>query len=394
MMKTILRSLSALRISLLGLHRRWWSSLNSVLGTAVVVGVMVAILAIGAGYSAAMRMSEADDAFMVLRGGAQSEMESTIEGANARLIETVRSEAKDGLAVGEVYVVTTVDDRDGDPINVALRGISEGSAALRPGWTLVEGRDIVEGRRELLVGHRAQQHFGGLDTGSELRLGGAVWTVVGVFEAGGSLTESEIWGAATPVQDAFDRQDSFQVVITRPQPGETAADVETALNRDSRLNVSVISMQAYYEEQARAMRRFVAIMGYGIGGIMALGAIFAALNTGLSHIKARAKELATLSILGWTRGSLMLALTVETVLMTLIGGLLGVLAVYLILGGRLISTLFFAEDFTQIVFDFAVTWQILFEAAAMATVIGLLGSIGPALQIRRLPIARILLERR
>ncbi|MDP0926818.1 ABC transporter permease [Paracoccus onubensis] len=389
-MKTLTRIRTALGISLRGIGRRWWASLNSVFGTAVVVAVMVAILAIGAGYSEAMKMAEVDDANMILKGGVKSEMESTLEGADVRLIESELGSA----AASEVYVVASIENNRGDPVNLALRGISENSTDLRPGWTLSQGRMPEEGRREIVVGARAQQHFGGMELGSELRLGSASWTVVGVFETGGSLTESEIWALATPVQDAFNRQDSYQVVIARPQDGETPQDMQNRLNRDSRLSLSVTSLADYYGEQARAMTRFVTIMGYGIGGLMALGAIFAAVNTGLGHIKTRAKEIATLSILGWTERALTAALTIETVLMTVLGGLIGVAAVHLIFDDWLISTLFFAEDFTQIVFDFDVTAGILWQAVAMAVIIGLLGSIGPAMQLRRLPVARILLQRR
>ncbi|SFD92063.1 ABC transporter permease [Roseivivax sediminis] len=389
-MKTFKRIRTALVISLRGLGRRWWASLNSVFGTAVVVAVMVAILAIGAGYSEAMKMAEVDDAYMILKGGVRSEMESTLEGPDVRLIESELG----GDAAAEVYVVTSIEDSEGEPVNVALRGIGAGSVDIRPGWTLSAGRMPREGRREIVVGKRAQQHFGGLALGDAIRLGSASWTVVGMFETGGSLTESEIWAGATPVQDAFDRPDAYQVVIATPQDGESPQDMQARINRDDRLSVSVVSMADYYGEQARAMERFVSILGYGIGSLMALGAIFAALNTGLGHIKTRAKEIATLSILGWTRSSLTVALAIETVLMTVLGGLIGVALVHLIFDDRLISTLFFAEDFTQIVFDFEVTAAILWQAVAMAVVIGLLGSIGPAMQLRRLPVAQILLQRR
>lgn len=397
-MTLLKQTFAALRVALAGIGSRTWASLNTVLGTGVVVMVMVAILSIGAGYRDAMRLSAVGDGLLILRGGTQSEMESSLTGAEASLImaQRQRDVSSDGAgpaAALETYVVTSLADKRGEAINVALRGVTPDSAAMRPGFRVVEGRDIVEGRRELVVGRRAQDHFGGMDVGQSLRIFGAEWTVVGVFEQGGSIAESEMWGDLGIVQAAAGRGDSVQVVQTRRGEGETASLIEGALNADGRLNVSVVSRADYYGGQARQMQRFVSILGLVIVGLMAAGAIFAALNTGASHVKTRAKELATLSVLGWTNGALGLAVVIEAVILNLLGAVLGLLASMSLLSGRTVSTLFFAKDFTQVVFSFALTPAIMLQAIGLALVIGLAGSLGPALQLRRLPVARILVQR-
>lgn len=395
-MNVIRQTVTSLLIALLSLRSRFWSSLNTVLGTAVVVAVMVAILSIGAGYRKTMQLSAVEDSWMVLRGGSQSEMESTLTAQEARLIQAARREGQTdaGAATSaEGYAVVALEAGNGGSLNIALRGVTPDAAAMRGDFRIAEGRDFTVGRRELVVGRRAQDHFGGLALGKALRIAGADWTVVGVFESGGNISESELWADRGMVQQALNRADNLQVVLTPRRAGETAPEVENALNRDGRLNVSVLSRRDYYAGQAESMQRFVSIFGAVVVALMSLGAVFAALNTGYSHVKSRAKELATLSVLGWTNGALALSVAAEAIILNLLGACAGVAASYLLFNDRLVSSLFFANDFTQVVFTFAVTPRIMAQAIVLALVIGIAGSVGPALQLRRLPVARLLVQR-
>lgn len=390
-MNMLKQTAAALRITLDSLPSRLWSSLNTVLGTAVVVAVMVAILSIGAGYTETMRLSSAKDGWMILQAGTSSEMESSIPAQEALLIEAARQQA--GATAAESYAVVALTGAKGQPVNVALRGATESSAGLRGDVQIVEGRDFTPGRREIVAGQRAQKQFGGLAIGQVVRIAGADWTVVGSFTDGGRITESEMWADRGMVQAALNRADTVQVIQSARAPGETAETVANALNADGRLNVNVVSRKEYYASQAQSMQRFVTILGAIIVALMSLGAVFAALNTGYSHVKARAKELATLSVLGWTGGALTAAITIEALILNLLGAAIGAGISYLLFDDRLVSTLFFASDFTQVVFTFAVTARIVLLAMALALFIGLAGSLGPAMQMRRLPIARLLLRR-
>ncbi|AGT10947.1 ABC transporter permease [Paracoccus aminophilus] len=395
-MSVIRQMITSLLIAALSLQGRLWSSLNTVLGTAVVVAVMVAILSIGAGYRQAMQLSEVEDSWMILRGGAQSEMESTLTAEEVSLIQSNRRNGQSSdqsVTSSESYAVVALDGPSGASLNVALRGVGPEAQKLRGDFHIIEGRDFTPGRRELVVGRRAQQHFGGLALGETLRISGANWTVVGVFEAGGNISESELWTDRGMLQQALNRGDNVQVVLTPRRDGESALDLQNALNRDGRLNVSVVSRRDYYAGQAENMQRFVRILGSVIVALMSLGAVFAALNTGYSHVKSRAKELATLNVLGWTNGALALSIAAEAVILNLLGACVGVAVSYLLFNDKLVSTLFFANDFTQVVFTFAVTPRIMVEAVILAFIIGIAGSLGPAMQLRRLPVARLLVQR-
>lgn len=385
----------ALRIALSGLRKRWWPALNAVLGTACVVGMLAAVLSIAAGYQEAVQLAGAQDRVIVMRSGARSEMESSLSAEQVNLIVHAigggPSTDKVPLAAGESYAIANISDRrSGKPMNVAVRGVQPASFALRESLRLVQGRMLNPGRREIIVGRRAQQYFAGLDLNSQFDFAGGAWTVVGVFEAAGGVVESEIWADGPMVQAAYQRGDSVQLVFARLRAGATTQDFAHTVNRDPRVNVSVTTEADYYAEQAGDLSSFVKTLGYAIAALMSVGAIFAALNTGHASIIARTKELATLHALGIDNRGLLGSIVVESVLLALLGGCLGALVAYVMFDGRLASTLFFSKDFSQVVFAFSVTGAALGQAALGALLIGVLGGIGPALQVRRLSIARAL----
>lgn len=389
----------ALRVALQGLSRRWWGSLNAVLGTATVVGMLAAVLGIAAGYEQALHLASAGDNVMVMRAGARSELESSLDAGQVRAVlsSPLLARLPDGraAAAAEVYAVANIASRrSGEPMNVAVRGAAEASAALRPALRVVQGRMFQPGRRELIVGRRALQQYQGLELGGRFELAGARWQVVGVFEDRGSLVESELWTDATMLQAAYQRGDSVQLVMARLAPGTSAQALEQALDRDARQAFHVVSEADYYAEQAQQLTRFARTLGFGIAVLMGLGAVFASVNTGYASVAARAKEISTLAALGLEDLALTLSVALEVCVLALAGGLLGSAVARALFHGQTVSTLFFSRDFSQVIFDFNLSTGVLLQASAFAVAIGVVGAIAPALHARRLPLARILAERR
>jgi len=398
-MNTLIQTLMSLRIALSSARRRWWGSMNAVLGTATVVGMLVAILAIAAGYQDALQLTGADDRIMIMRSGARAEMESTLTADQAQAILRSQGIARESsgkpLAGAEVYAIASIADRGtGKPMNVAVRGVTEASFRVREDLRIVEGRNFASGTREIIVGRRAQQFFAGLGVGSSFDFAGGAWKVVGVFESGGDVTESEVWADAPIVQMAFQRGDNVQMVLAKLARGTTREAFANELENDPRLTVSAQSQAEYYQEQSGALSNFVRTLGYGIAALMGIGAVFAALNTGQAAVSARLKELATLSALGVGERGLIGSVMAESVIHALVGGALGAGIAWALFDGRLASTLFYSRDFSQVVFAFSVSGAVLAQAVVGAAAIGLLGGIGPALQVLHLPVARALALRR
>lgn len=389
----------ALRIGLQGLPRRGWGSINAVLGTATVVGMLAAVLGIAAGYERALMLAAANDNVLVMRSGARAELESSLDANQVRAVLSAPALARlpDGqpAASAEVYAVANIDARrGGEPMNVAVRGVGPASVALRPHLRIAEGRMFETGRRELVVGRRALQQFAGLALGGQFEFAGASWQVVGVFEDGGSLVESELWADLGMLQAAYRRGETVQLVVARLQPGTAAAAFQEALNRESRQALHVTTEADYYAEQAQQMSSFARTLGFGIAALMGLGAVFASINTGYASVAARAKEIATLAALGLEDRALMVSVVLEVCVLALAGGLLGAGVAHFLFDGRTVSTLFFSRDFSQVIFDFAVDGRVLLLASAFAVGIGIVGAVAPAWAAQRLPLARILAERR
>lgn len=389
----------AIRVGLRGLRFRGWSSLNAVLGTAIVVGMLAAVLGIGAGYQRTVKMAASDGNLLVMHAGARSEMESSLadDQVQAVLASPQLARLANGrvAASAEVYAVANVKARHRDqPMNVAVRGVGPAAVAVRPGFRIVAGRMFHTGQREIVVGRRALHEFAGLRLGKPFRFAGVNWRVVGVFADRGGLAESEIWTDMGMLQAAYHRGNTAQVVVVKPAAGVSASGLAHSLNQDSRQVLRVTSTADYYAEQANQMGTFARTLGLGVAVLMGLGAVFAVANTGYASVAARAKELATLAALGLEDRALMASVVVEVCVLTLLGGLLGAAAAWALFDGHSASTLFFSRDFTQVIFNFAVNGRVLLEATAFAMAIGVMGAVAPAWRSRRLPLARILAGRR
>ena len=383
------------RFGLMSLPQRRGSVAATVIGIAGVVAVLVGVLSIAAGFRRAMTASGSADAAIVLRSGADSEMVSGLGREETRLIADapgVARNARGPLSSSELFVIINLPKRStGTDANVPLRGIDGPAMDVRDNMKIIEGRMFAPGKNELVVGRGAAREFAGLELGSTVKVGRAAWPVVGIFSAGGGVAESEIWSDATVLQGAYQRGDSFQSVYTRlNSPGAFTA-FKDSLTSNPRLSVKVERQSDYYAGQSETLTRLITTLGVLVAGLMAVGAVFGALNTMYSAVAARTREIATLRALGFGRGAVVVALMLESLVLALGGGALGAGLAFLAFDNFRAATMNW-QSFSQVTFAFAVTPQLLVQGVLWATVIGLIGGLLPALRAARLPIAAALRE--
>jgi putative ABC transport system permease protein len=367
----------------------------TLLGIAGVVIVLVGVLSIGAGFERAMSRSGADDAAIVLRGGADTEMVSGLGRNETRLIADapgIRRGPDGPLASAELFVIINLPKRStGTDANVPLRGVERAAFGVRDSVSIVSGRAFEWGRNEVIVGVGAAREFAGLEVGGTLQVGRESWPVVGVFTASGGVAESEIWTDARVLQAAYNRGESFQSVYARLNSAGAFQEFKDHLTANPQLNVKVVRQSDHYAEQSEALTRLINTLGVLIAGLMAVGAVFGALNTMYSAVAARTREIATLRALGFGGGAIVLALMIESLLLALAGGLLGGGLAYLAFNNFSAATMNW-QSFSQVAFAFAVTPQLLVQGIVWAAVIGLAGGLLPAIRAARQPVAAALRE--
>jgi putative ABC transport system permease protein len=332
---------------------------------------------------------------MVLRTGADSEMTSGLSREQTRLIADAPGVARaDGVALAsaELFVIINLPKRStGTDANVPMRGVDAAAYAVRGNVEIIEGRRFESGRNEVVVGIGAARSFAGLEVGNTIRLGASQWNVVGVFTAGGGVAESEVWTDASVLQSAYHRGDSFQAVYARLTSPAAFGAFRDALTKDPRLNSKVIRQDEYYAEQSTMITQFIRGIGVFIAIMMAMGALFGALNTMYGAVAARVREIATLRALGFGAGPVVWSVLFESVVVALIGGTLGGLAAWMAFDGFRASTINW-QTFSQVAFAFSVTPALLVRAVILATIIGVIGGLFPAIRAARLPIASALRE--
>lgn len=381
--------------------QRRGASLATVVGIAGVVLVFVAVLSIGEGFRRALRTAGSPDNAMVLRAGSDSEMMSALSRDAVELIGqapgVARGPALPGgppvaLSSGELFVVVDVPKRStGTDANVPLRGVQPAAFATRRDLTITAGRRFEWGRNEILVGEGAAKQFAGLDVGTKLRWGQNEWEVVGHFAAGGALWESEIWCDAAVLQPAYRRGNSFQTVIAKLESPAAFDAFKDALTTDPRLDVQVLRESEYYANQGRTLNGIIRGLGFTVSVLMAVGAIFGALNTMYSAVSARKREVATLRALGFGRGAVLVSVLAESLLLALGGGALGALAAWAFFDGYRTSTINW-DTFSQVTFAFDVTPPLLVAGTLFALLMGLVGGLFPAIRAARLPVTAALRE--
>jgi putative ABC transport system permease protein len=386
---------SITKFGLMSIPQRRGAVFATVIGIAGVVAVLVGILSIGAGFRQAMANSAAPDAAIVLRSGADSEMVSGFGRPETRLIADAPGVARNSsgpLASAELFVIIALPKRStGTDANVPLRGVEAAAVGVRDNLQIVEGRMFEWGKNEVIVGSGAAREFGGLAVGSSIKVGRATWPVVGVFSASGGIAESEVWTDAKVLQAAYNRGDSFQSVSVRLNSAGAFQEFKDALTTNPQLNVKVLRQSEHYAAQSETLTGLVKKLAYPIAGLMAIGAIFGALNTMYSAVAVRTREIATLRALGFGGGAVVIALMIESLVLALAGGAAGAGLAYAGFNNFRAATMNW-QSFSQVTFAFAVTPQLLVQGIIWATLIGLLGGLLPAIRAARQPIASALRE--
>ena len=375
---------------------RWPSTLVAVLSIAGTVAVFIVMLAMAHGFQATLVSGGSPENAIVLRGGSDSEMMSVLALEQGRVIAdapgVARSTKGDPLVSYEVVVIGAFPlASTGSDANVQIRGLSPIALEVRPNVRIAEGRFFQAGLAELVVGRNVPSTYAGLSLGSTIEFGGGRWTIVGVFDAGGSSFDSEIWCDATVLNQVFKRPENiFQSVTARLQSSDHMQAFKDAVTSDPRLTVDASRETDYYEGQSRMISTIIRILGFIIAVVMAVGAIFAALNTMYSAVAARSSEIATLKALGFSPGSVVASFLVESSVVAGIGGAIGMLAA-LPFNGFTTGTMNWSS-FSYLAFAFRVTPAIVASGMIFSLVMGVIGGLPPAIRASRLPIITALRE--
>ncbi|MDO1529098.1 ABC transporter permease [Fulvimonas sp. R45] len=375
------------------LRQRLGSSSVIVIGIAGVVGVLVALLAMGQGFQATLQSGGRDDTAIVLRGGSVSESQSVLTRNDVDAIEQAPGIARDAAGKPQVsaeLVVAANLRKKGsdDDANAQLRGLDDTAWALRPTLKIVAGRKFKPGLNELVVGQGAQREFAGLDVGDEVKLGMQTWKVVGVF-ASGDAYDSELWADRQEVASAYRRGNSAESVLVKLTGAGAFAAFKAALASDPKLKVEADTTRAFFARQSEGLAKMIRVVGLTVGVIMAIGAVFGALNCMFAAVAARSREIATLRAIGFRGGPVVVSVMLETMLLALLGGLLGALVVWLVFDGYTASTL---NGLTDVMFQFKVAPALIWTGLKWALAIGFAGGLFPAVRAARMPVTTALRE--
>ena len=377
------------------LPQRVGSSLTALLGVAGVVAVMVAVLSIAHGVLRAMESSSAPENVIVLRSGATAEMMSGLGGDDVRHISEAPGIARneDGaIASAELFVIIDLKKKTtGTDANVPLRGVTQAATTVHQDFRIVEGRMFERGLNEVVVGVGANYEFEGLDVGDSIEVAREQWPVVGIFEAGGGVSEAEIWVDAPVLQTAYRRGNSYQSVYAKLESPGAFQEFKDALTADPRLNVRPMREEEYYAQQSETLYMLITGLGTLIAVIMGIGAVFSALNTMYTAVAARAREIATLRALGFHAGPVVISVLVESLLLAVVGGAIGAAVAWVAFDGFRAATLNFAS-FSQMTFAFDVSLPLLVQGVVFALVIGFFGGLFPAVRAARLSVSEALRE--
>src|SRR5260221_2854676 len=310
---------------------RWTSTIVAVAGIAGTVGVFIAMLSLARGFRVTLVSSGSEDNALITRAGATSEMTSGVSIDSVKVIQDAPGIARgpegplvtqEAVLMAPIPLIST-----GTDANVELRGVSPNVLAIRGNIKIIEGRMFQPGLSELIVGKNARSTYSGLTLGSTIALGSARWQIVGVFDAGGSAFDSEVWGDAHLLNGAYKRPDTLSQSVTVHLASPAALhQLKDSLTSDTRLNVDVTREIDYYAKQSTRMTTLITTLGGFVAAIMAIGAVFGALNTMYSAVAERGREIATMRALGFNPGSVVLSFLFEALLISFVGGLLGCLA--------------------------------------------------------------------
>lgn len=390
-MSTVTQIREIVLMNLRSIPQRMGASLVIVIGIGGVVGVLVAMLSMSAGLDKTLTATGNPDRAIILRGGSNGELASFLDRASNTLIKQDQAIARADddlpLASGELIVITEVPRRgDTSGANVSLRGVEPKAFILRPELKLIEGRVFRPGLRELIVGEGAYREFGGLDVGAKLKFRGSYWTVVGRFKTG-DAHDSELWADLETAQSAFGRS-GVSSVLVRLTSRDAFDSLKKRLTENPQLSVDVQTEREFFSAQSAGTTRIIRWVTTAVTIIMAIGALFGALNTMFSAVSSRTAEIGTLRALGFGSAPVIASVMAEAMALSVLGGLLGAGIAYGVFNGYSVSTL--GGNFTQVAFNFAVTPRLVIQGLVWALAIGFIGGLFPAVRAARLPVTQAL----
>jgi putative ABC transport system permease protein len=381
--------------NLRSVRARWVSSIVAVLGIAGTVAVFIAMLALAKGFRTTLVSSGSAQNAIIMRAGSTSEITGSVTLDQVKIIQDQPQIARENgqpVVSPEVVVIAAFPLKStGTDANVQVRGVSDSAMKLRSGIHLAQGRFINSGTTELVIGRNVPATYAGLDLGKSVKFGGATWTVVGVFDAGGSAFDSELWADSHVLAQVYKRPNTiFQSVTVRLNSAADFQSFKDSLTADPRMTVQVDREVAYYEKQSRGLSTLITVLGTIIAIIMGFGAVFGALNTMYSAVSERSREIATMRAIGFGAGSVILSFIFEALLIAFIGGVVGCL-VALRLNGVTTGAMNF-QTFSHLAFAFSVTPMLLGIGLAFALLMGLIGGVPPAIRAATRPVVAALRE--
>jgi putative ABC transport system permease protein len=393
-MNTLQQVAAVSEINLRSLPSRLGTSMVVVIGIAGVVAVLVSVLAMSTGLLKSMTNAGRADRAMVMRQGAANEMSSNVARDAVQIIMDAPGVKRDSdgrsIASAETMTLILHKKKDGTEVSIPLRGVSEHAFTLRPEIKIIEGRAFEQTLNEVIVGKRAKAQYAGLDVGAEIAVRSTVWKVVGVFESNGDTHESELITNNTMLQTAMRRVGSAQSVTVMLDSPAAFKPFKDALTSDPRLAVDVQSEVEYFSKQSETLTNLISIVAKVIGGIMAVGAIFGALNTMYSAVSNRAVEIATLRAIGFGSVPIVTSILSEALVLALSGGVIGAFLGWLFFNGHTVSTAAGGVAGESRAFDLIVSPEIVAQGIAVACIVGFIGGLLPALRAARLPVATAL----
>jgi putative ABC transport system permease protein len=384
-----------IRYNIRNLGQRWKVTLLAIFGIALVVAAVVVIASMGAGFQAALRATGTDNNAIVTQRGSLSELTSWIAIGNAQTIMTDPRIARDSsgtpLASCEIVIIASKPKKsDGRPTNITMRGVTQEAFQVRNGIKVVEGRMFSPGLFEVIVGKKIADRVNGLNLGDTVKVQRKDFKVVGLFTADGSSFESEMWGDYNAIGPAVGRNGGCESLTVRLTNPTVLAALDKDLRANPQMQVQADSERAYYENQAGGLATALKILAGFVGVVMGIGAVFGAMNTMYAIVSQRTREIGTLRALGFSRFSVLLSFVMESILLALVGGIIGCL-IAIPMNGFTAGT-GQTQSFSELAFAFKITPGIILVGLIFAVLMGLIGGLLPAVRASQMPITKALRE--
>jgi putative ABC transport system permease protein len=381
--------------------QRLVASMVSILSIACVAAVILSVFAMTEGMMKTLQRTGLDNTVLIMRAGAISELQSVMFPTEINILANHQKVIKDrkgrALVSAEMFVNAEVSYKktvgnivqNQETKSLALRGVSDSTKQFRPNFRLVRGKMFTAGLRQLIIGQAISRRMPELTVGKMVTLGGANWEISGVFSDGNSVFESELWADIGMVQSNYRRGNTIQSIRLALNSIADLPALEKEWQDDPRLNIRVVTEKQFFADQASSLTRLIRWLGFPIAIVMGLGAMVAALNTMYAAISSRSKEIATHKAIGFSPFSISISILAEALLIAFVGGIVGILPLYLAFDGWTAATQNI-NNMSQMMFNFDLSLLLAVKTMSLALLIGLLGGLLPAFKAMRLPVTEAL----